>query len=175
MKIRHCIIISIFTFIIGVFVGHISFTVKKANRDKLLESGIPNNQIGDSTEKLKVLVLSKGDIQAYNALRIRYLDVHHYEEEFLIYSIIMANKYNCPIAYYYTYRNLVSIFERYNNTGRIDENTRELALTYLKKGAEMGETNCVSTLSDLYQVGKYLKRDTVQGQFWERKLGNTSR
>jgi len=52
--------------------------------------------------ELKELVLLKGDTMAYVELKTAYLN-EKYKEEYLLYSIIMADKYNYPSAYYQVY------------------------------------------------------------------------
>ncbi|MDR2840743.1 MAG: hypothetical protein LBV75_05710, partial [Paludibacter sp.] len=53
-------------------------------------------------EELKGLVLEKGDTAAYDELIVAYM-TEEPEYENLIYSMIMANKYNYPPAYFEVY------------------------------------------------------------------------
>ncbi len=119
---------------------------------------------GNSTrpiDKLKSLVLLKGDTTAYAELNIAYLN-EEYEEEYLIYSLIMANKYNYPPAYFYVFDCLTSIYENHK-TGEIDKETEALALKYLRKGVELGDVNSILQMSELYTSGKYVHKDIALG------------
>jgi hypothetical protein len=111
--------------------------------------------------ELKKLVLSKGDTVAYNELAIAYLN-EDFEEEYLIYSIVMANKYNYPHAYYRVYDCLTFTFEHYGAV--IDENTKDLAIKYLKRGVELKDPVSIKYLGDLYLQGKYVPKDTILGR-----------
>jgi len=72
-------------------------------------------------EELKELVLLKGDTVAYDELAIAYMD-GKYDEEYLVYSLIMANKYHYHRAYYKVYYCLISVFEHHSYR-EIDEIT----------------------------------------------------
>lgn len=113
-------------------------------------------------DELKSLVWLKGDTTAYNELYIAYLD-EEYDEEYLVYSLYMANKYNYPPAYFFVYDCLTSIYENHP-TGKIDEKTKKLALSYLKKGVELGDYNSKIAMGLLYMHGKYVPKDTVLGK-----------
>jgi len=120
--------------------------------------------------ELKELVLTKGDTVAYNELAIAYLN-EDFEEEYLIYSMVMANKYNYHRAYYQVYDCLTSVFE--HHAGEIDEGTKALAIEYLKKGVELRDPESTKYLGGLYLEGKYVPRDTILGRKLEaegRKL-----
>jgi len=158
MKRIYYIIITFLLFTVGLFtIYHIS-----SKKQVLIKSVSMNNT--RPIKELKKLVLSKGDTIAYKELRIAYLNVDYYEEEFLLYSIIMADKYNFPKAYYYVYRSLTSIFEFHQYTGKIDEKTKMLALKYLKKGVELNDSESTHVLSELYLEGKYVPQDTILGK-----------
>lgn len=92
------------------------------------------NDRGDETE-LKKAVLSKGDVEAYESLRITYLD-HPFTEEFLSYALIMANKYNYQQAYFDVFMCLTDIY--WGKLSDIDETTATLAIDYLLKASEKG-------------------------------------
>jgi len=113
-------------------------------------------------EILKNKVLTKGDTAAYKELEFAFFDENRLDE-YLIYSIIMANKYNYPLAYYNVYHYLSSFYENHE-IGVFDENTKELAMKYLKKGAELNDPESIRELGDLYMKGLYLKKDTLIGK-----------
>jgi len=111
--------------------------------------------------ELKELVLLKGDTMAYVELKTAYLN-EKYKEEYLLYSIIMADKYNYPSAYYQVYDCLTSVFERQGRT--IDKDTKALALKYLNKGVDLNECQATKELGKLYLEGKYIPKDTILGK-----------
>lgn len=111
--------------------------------------------------ELKELVLLKGDTAAYDELETAFL-TEKYQEEYLIYSIVMADKYNYPPAYFRVYYCLTSVFE--NHDGVIDKETQTLAIKYLKRGVDLKECNSTKELGDLYLKGKYIPKDTILGK-----------
>jgi TPR repeat protein len=111
--------------------------------------------------ELKELVLTKGDTAAYDELAIAFLNEQYYEE-YLIYSIFMANKYHYPRAYFQVYCCLT--FDLEYHTKSLDEETIALAVTYLKKGAELKERQAMIALGNLYLEGKYVVKDTLLGK-----------
>lgn len=126
---------------------------------------------GNSTrpiDKLKSLVLLKGDTTAYAELNIAYLN-EEYEEEYLFYSLYMANKYNYPPAYFYVFHCLTSIYENHK-TGKIDKETEALALKYLRKGVELGDVNSILQMSELYTSGKYVHKDIALGKILLKRI-----
>ena len=112
-------------------------------------------------EGLKDLVLTKGEPVAYDELMIACLS-EDYFEEYLGYSFYMAHRYNYPPAYWGVYTCLIVSSESYGN--KIDERTKEMALSYLKRGADLKDYNSLRILSSLYKVGKYVPRDTIRSQ-----------
>jgi hypothetical protein len=122
-------------------------------------------------EELKQLVLTKGDTVAYDELAIAFMD-ENFDEEYLIYSIVMADKYNYPRAYYKVYECLTEVFE-HHGSNQIDEATKELAIKYLKRGVELKDAESTMYLGELYLKGKYVAKDTILGKKLEaegRKL-----
>jgi TPR repeat protein len=118
-------------------------------------------------EELKELVLLKGDTVAYDELAIAYMD-GKYDEEYLVYSLIMANKYHYHRAYYKVYYCLISVFEHHSYR-EIDEITKEMAISYLKRGVELKDPESTMYMGELYLKGKYVKKDTVLGKKLEKE------
>jgi len=137
----------------------------KSKKDRHVEV-ITMNQTRPINE-LKELVLTKGDTVAYDELDIAFMN-QKYREEYLLYSIIMADKYNYPRAYFQVYYCLTSAFE--HHVGPIDIKTKDLALKYLKKGVDMNESASIMCLSELYMTGKYILKDTIMGKLLEKKF-----
>ena len=75
----------------------------------------------------------------------------------------MANKYNYPTAYFNVYLGFWSMHGG-KNLDSLDTTTRNIALEYLKKGAELGEINSMSRLGTYYFEGKYFEQDTIFGK-----------
>ena len=117
-------------------------------------------------KELKELVLLKGDTFAYEELWVAFMN-EKYNQEYLIYSIIMADRYNYPHAYFYVYHCLTSVFEY--KAGVIDEETKTLAIKYLKRGVELKDCNSTKELGDLYLEGKYVLKDTILGRKLEKE------
>jgi TPR repeat protein len=111
--------------------------------------------------ELKELVLTKGDTAAYEELAIAFMNEKYYEE-YLIYSILMANKYRYSRAYFQVYCCLT--FDLKHHAKIIDEETIALAVKYLKKGAELKECQAMVALGSLYLEGKYVSKDTLLGK-----------
>jgi hypothetical protein len=124
---RYCVIIFICLFLIGC-------NSKKENQTKKEEEVTMNQPLRNETD-LKKAILIGGDKDAYYELKIAYLD-YSYTEEFLLYAMIMANKYDYPQAYFDVYFFLTQVFSR--NIKNIDECSAKLAVEYLLKAYEKG-------------------------------------
>lgn len=94
---------------------------------QLMNQHIPNQSA------LKKAILLNGDIQAYHSLSTEYLE-HAFSEEFLLYALIMANKYDYPQAYYDVFTCLTDVY--LSDLSLLDENTASLAIDYLIKAYE---------------------------------------
>jgi len=82
--------------------------------------------------------LNKGDFDAYKKVSENYLDTYRFYELYY-YSLIMANKYQCPKAYehlYYILHESITI-NGVNMKGN-DEITNNIAKFYLMKSIELG-------------------------------------
>jgi len=111
--------------------------------------------------ELKELVLLKGDTAAYNQLAIAYL-TDEFNEEYLLYSMVMANKYKYPRAFYQVYSCLTGVFEQ--RRLEIDKKTIAIAIKYLQDGVALNECQSINKLGELYLEGKYVKKDTILGR-----------
>jgi len=78
----------------------------------------------------------QGDLDAYNSLRSDYLQSDK-ESEVLVYSLIMAHKYDKAWAYRHVYHDLVGVMLLGNF---VDSNLASLAVDYLYKAAEKGDS-----------------------------------
>jgi TPR repeat protein len=89
------------------------------------------------------------------------------EYENLIYSMIMANKYNYPPAYFEVYSCLVIASKAYENI--IDEKTKAIALEYLMTAAELNDISAVLHLAGLYKEGSLVTQDSVKSEYYYQK------
>lgn len=127
--------------------------------DRIVKNAFESSR--EDVEERKNKVLKTGDGGAYDALGTDYLREKHYEE-YLAYSLYMANKYNYPRAYYYVYHCITLMYEK--NHILIDEKSKEMALTYLKKGVALKESNSLGEYGELLMEGKYVKKDSILGK-----------
>lgn len=91
-----------------------------------------------SINELRKLIIENGDTSAYYELYIQYLDFE--SQDFLVYAMIMANKYDYPQAYFDVFDCLTEPFFQ-NCTfmdEKMDEKTASIAINYLLLAAEKG-------------------------------------
>ena len=88
-----------------------------------------------SEDSLKNSVLLSGDTNAYYDLSNLYLD-KKFQEEFLLYAYIMANKYEYPQAYFDVFKCIMSTF--WTDIDSIDEQSAKMGIEYLFKAADKG-------------------------------------
>lgn len=117
--------------------------------------------------ELKKEVILKGKIDSYNKLNTIYTKDGN-KTDVLVYALIMAHKYNYSRAYY-------DVFELLYLTGHyvessencfdyslecLDSETKRMALEYLKKAIENGDSTASEILLDYYDInGFYPIRD----------------
>lgn len=140
------------------FIGSILIVCLFSCKQKPVEVITMNNS--RPIEELRLLVL-KGDTAAYDELRYANIASGHHEEK-LVYAIFMANRYNYPPAYFDVYSYLETSSESYGRT--MDKTTKEMAIKYLKKGAELKDCGALGLLSELYKEGKYVPKDTIMSK-----------
>lgn len=111
---------------------------EKSNDNSIQNSGnndFSMNYVSESKSNLTNSVIKFGDTNAYSSLNVYFMD-EPYQEEFLFYALIMANKYQYPQAYYDVYFNLTILFT--SDMNQIDEETAKMAINYLLMAAESG-------------------------------------
>ncbi len=106
------------------------------------------NQPDQDLRVLKKSVLQEGDTIAYRSLSIAFLD-NDVTEEFLLYAMIMANKYDYPQAYFDVFNRLTKVF--WFDLTKIDEKSAELAIEYLIYAAEKGHSQA-KRMVEKYQI-----------------------
>lgn len=124
--------------------------------------GIPMNNVSNSEmESYRKSAVEKGDTIAYKELELE----NYQSDSFLYVSLIMANKYNYPSAYYNVFHCLVkqSNKKELEALDDLDEMTKKMAIDYLIMGAEKGDKQCQKILGKFYLEGKYLKKDVEKG------------
>lgn len=131
-KMRYNIIIFICLLLIGC-------SLKKEDTMKK-DGDTPMNQPLRSETSLKEAILINGDTDAYYELKIAYLD-HPFQEEFLLYAMIMANKYNYPQAYFDVFDCFVLSY--WSDITKIDEQSANLAIEYLTKAYDRGHHQAI--------------------------------
>ena len=114
---------------------------------------IPKNLIWydiSDIDSIKDLVLKgKGDEDVCSYLFQEYIYVH-YSQEFLLYSLIMANKFNIPSAYYFVYSDWTGIYDIHFRDEKIDERTKNIAMDYLRRGVELKDNSSIGEMEDIY-------------------------
>jgi hypothetical protein len=103
---------------------------------------------------LRDLVISKGDIGAYEELCIAYMDFEH--GDFYEIAKIMADKYDYPAAYYEVYIQILKPTQRAGVTINLDSCSNEErleAINYLKMAYEKGHKPSGDELEYLKKEG----------------------
>ncbi len=115
------------------------------------------NYTPEQIEKFKSKVINEGNVNSYEAL---YFLSPSYER--LPYSLIMANKYNYPTAYYDVY---IEMSKMYSDLGlQMDSITTCFCMRYLIKAADMGNRFASFSLSEKYLYGLSIQRDTIKSK-----------
>jgi len=160
LKIIICLLVG---FIIGLFFIPATIWIK----DKMDKRVKVINFAETIPKNISIPLVKQGNISAYDDL-FRYFCYSGNLEELLPYALLMANKYNYERAYFDVCYCLWALYPettyRLSLLDSLDETTRNLALEYLQKGAELGETNCLWRLGNYYLEGKYFEQDTILGK-----------
>lgn len=133
----------------------------KTNSNEVVRS---MNQPTVSESELKKAVLYEGDTGAYYELSISYLD-HSFQEEFLFYAIIMANKYAYPQACFDVYFYLTQTFS--SDINNMDENSANLAIEYLLKAHEKGHHQAKDIVEEFSITGSENSKQQIERIFKE--------
>jgi len=108
----------------------------------------------EETVKLWKKAIYEGDFKAYAIISNAYL-MHTQIYELYYYSLIMANKYKCPQAYYHLFiimddQVTIDGLSLYSN----DETTKNMALYYLLKSKELGYTQAQFEIDEVFGKNK---------------------
>jgi len=118
-------------------------TTENANREHLFNL-YKRTDILIKSLRRRVL---NGDTIAYNRLRAVYMNTPH-EGEFIFYSIIVANKYHYPLAYYDVYLE-IRFLEKLMPDKSCNKETKTLMSEYLKAAARLGYSKAKYDLRQL--------------------------
>lgn len=100
--------------------------------------------------KKQYLVKNWGDIKAYNQIvETVKNDKHFVYPDYLFYSIVMANMYNYVPANFDVYKALTDLFKQNKKLGKMDKETKKLAVFYLERGAYKGSINAIKEMKRL--------------------------
>jgi hypothetical protein len=125
------------------------FLNEKYHKMKIMQmKGITVNDTF-SIDTLKDLVL-KGNKQAYSWLLQEYWEVSYYHEEFLLYSLIMANKFNSPNAYSSVYYNWTDIYNINFRHEKMNEKTKSITMDYLRRGVELNDYASIEKMKEIH-------------------------
>lgn len=105
-------------------------------------------------DTLKYLVLSRGDVGAYDELRFSISTW-----DLVPYSEVMVHQYDYYPAFTHLYVAYIALFERYKIA--IPEKMRQRCNDYLKKAYMAGDNSAKTMLYVRYKNGIYLDKDTA--------------
>lgn len=129
-----------------ITISLIFFSCKNSNTAKInIEEAETISQITTNYDTLIDKVKNKGDIDAYNELYYGFLDSGNSDgiDSVLVYSKIMAKKYNCKIAYLHYFnsickKNRIDPYNDYSkiNLKKLDYTSKSEAIFCLEKMLE---------------------------------------
>lgn len=90
-------------------------------------------------------------------------------KDLIYYSILMADKYDCPYACLNTYKSIIDMSRNYNY--HLSKELWNLAFYFLSKAADLGEEDAWYELVSLYQKGnEYVQPDQEKVKFYKEKI-----
>lgn len=143
---------------------------KQEKEKEQIEGEVPSFRklVNNKKERTRLweAAIDSGDFKAYNKIAISYLMAER-EVDVYYYSLIMANKYHCPEAYY----NMHLILTHHASTSDMtllsnDKDTKNLALYYLFKAKELGFKQAKDNVE--FDFGK--GRSVPNSSFFLKKL-----
>jgi hypothetical protein len=130
MKIIYLALLFVFTILLSC----------ESKQEKVITNNNPPNNISE----IKDLVLLKGDPEAYDDLTRYYLDFP-YPDEQLIYSLIMANKYNNPQANYDVFTIIINLHDK---KGNIDTEFAKMGINYLMRASKLNHHQALEEVKE---------------------------
>ncbi|HWZ13812.1 MAG TPA: hypothetical protein VNW95_01140 [Mucilaginibacter sp.] len=156
-------VITLFTTILLVLI-FLSCNNKEGGKQKKekeqIVTGVPEytKLVNNEKERTRLwkAAIDSGDFRAYNKIAVAYF-MSYRSIDLYYYSLIMANKYHCPEAYY----NLHMVLTTQTSTGDMvllskDKDTKSLALYYLFKASELGSIKAKDDIELEFGKGKSL-------------------
>jgi len=124
----------------------------------------------EETVKLWKKAIHDGDFKAYAIISNAYL-MHTQIYELYYYSLIMANKYKCPQAYYHLFiimndRVTIDGLSLYSD----DKATKNMSLYYLLKSKELGCDQAQFEIDEVFGKNKPI----LASSYYLKKLLNTN-
>jgi len=118
---------------------------------------------GDFVLKFKEKLINRFDIDFYDSIT----KIDGYEKT-LIYSIIVANKWDYSEASLNVFMTLARLDKKNSSSSLpeidfLDEETRKMALNYLQKASDKEHPNAKYILGKYYLEGKYLPKNVTLG------------
>lgn len=135
-------------------------------KDSLMTNNIQKDSLvllDINIPELENAVREKGDTLAYKRLVTFYVS----SEKLLPFSMIMADKYNYPLANFLVYSDLFNVVY----PKKKDKATLEKAIKYLHRAAKQEEYNACMKLGFYYFKGEYVKKDTILGKKYMEIVG----
>ena len=136
------------TLIFGLILGAASMLYYENHRN---DGGRSMADPGEPIYQLEKKVWETGDKNAYYKLSLVFIDGGH-EAYYLFWPVYMANKYGDSKACWDVYFFLEDTYAaNYGDSAlyMMDKTTRQLALKYLKIGAEKKDSVCINTINEL--------------------------
>lgn len=162
-------VITLFTTILLILI-FLSCNNKKEKKQSVTGVSYFTKLMNNEKERTRLwkAAIDSGDFRAYNKIAITYL-MSDRKIDLYYYSLIMANKYHCPEAYY----NMYIVLTHQASTADMellsnDKDTKNLALYYLFRASELGFTDAKEIIELKFGKGKSL----ANSSFFLKQLMN---
>lgn len=129
----------------------------------------------DKVKEYQTRVINNGDVLSFSKLIIHYEDKSDYKELHK-YTLIMADKYNNGSGYNQAFVNIVAMnnnnkyMDVVEDFGKINQDAKGEALSYLKKGVSLNDINSMSMLADIYRNGIGIEKDIKKADELKEKI-----
>jgi len=137
--------------------------IKLPNSNNIDTITIPIRLQDDRVSKIEIRkknILKNGDPYDFVVLDLTYINEKDYTS-ILPYALLMSEKYNHKDAYESFYINFIKIINNGDYKDEyffeLDSETQRFLKHYLKKGADLGQSKCKSTLANLGKIAKERK------------------
>lgn len=127
-------------------------------------SGLPPKE----KERVKHDIITKGGRDSYRELRIR-----GNQDEYLYYSILMAQKYKLPSAFFDVYDAITKMYDKHHIS--MDLQTWNYVYSYLEMGTQFNCWECSAALEHLYLTGnEFVSIDSTKALYYKEKRHSIS-